>query len=132
MWVQLPERQFPAVSEVGRWAQERLWCGECDVWLRNLRACLPRALPGVLERRLIQFPEWGVEAARDLRQPDFLRLITAALSSLGLGVWESLLHDSTSPKLSGKKCCAGVWGWWGKYLSRLIFRSIMCQSLLRR
>ena len=57
MWVRLPERQFPAVLEVGRWARERLRCGEWDVWLRNLRACLPRALPGVLERRLIQFPE---------------------------------------------------------------------------
>ena len=38
-------------------------------------------------------------AARDLRQPDFLPLITAALSSLDSRVWESLLHDSTSPKL---------------------------------
>ena len=48
---------------------------------------------------LIQFLDLGVEAARDLRQPDFLPLITAALSSLDFGVWESLLHDSTSPKL---------------------------------
>ena len=39
-------------------------------------------------------------AARELRQLDFLPLITAALSSLDSGgVWESLLHDSTSPKL---------------------------------
>ena len=55
---------------------------------------------GLLERRLIQFfTDWGMEAARDLRQPDFLPLITAALSSLDSGVWESLLHDSMSPKL---------------------------------
>ena len=40
-----------------------------------------------------------MEAARDLRQPDFLPLIATALSSLVSGVWESLLHDSTSPKL---------------------------------
>ena len=30
-WVRLPERQFPAASEVGRWAWERLRCGEWDV-----------------------------------------------------------------------------------------------------
>ena len=63
------------------------------------RVCLPRAPPGLLERRLIQFLEWGVEAAKDLRQPDFLPIIATALSSLDSGVWESLLHDSTSPKL---------------------------------
>ena len=40
-----------------------------------------------------------MEAARDLRQPDFLPLIAAALPSLGSGVWESLLLHSTSPKL---------------------------------
>ena len=28
LWVRLPERQFPAVSEVGRWARDR-W-GEWD------------------------------------------------------------------------------------------------------
>ena len=50
------------------------------------------------QTRLIQFLDWGVEAARDLRQPDFLPLIATALSSLDSGVWESLLHDSTSPK----------------------------------
>ena len=94
--MRLPERQFPAVSEVGPWARERLRCSEWDAWLRNLRACLPRPPP---ERHLIQFLDWGVEAARDLRQPDFLPLITAAFSSLDSGVWESLLHDSTSLKL---------------------------------
>ena len=98
-WVRLPERQFPAMSEVGRWARERLRCSEWDAWLRNLRACLPRSPPGLLERCLIQFLDWGVEAARDLRQPDFLPLITAAPSALDSGVWESLLHDSASPKL---------------------------------
>ena len=97
--MRLPERQFPAVLEVGRWARERLRCGEWDAWLRNLHACLPRGPPGLVERRLTQFLDQGVEAARDLRQPDFLPLITAALSSLDSGVWESLLHDSTSPKL---------------------------------
>ena len=56
-WVQLPERQFPAASEVGRWDRERLRCGECDAWLRDLRACLPRAPLGLLERLLIQFPD---------------------------------------------------------------------------
>ena len=40
-----------------------------------------------------------MEAARDLRQPEFLPFVTAALSSLDSGLWESLLHDSTSPKL---------------------------------
>ena len=40
-----------------------------------------------------------MEAARDLRRPDFLTLLTAALSSLDSEVWASLLHDSTSPKL---------------------------------
>ena len=84
---------------MGRWARERLQCGEWDAWLRDLRACLPRAPPGLLERRLIQFLELGVEAARDLQQPDVLPLIATALSSLDSGVWESLLHDSTSPKL---------------------------------
>ena len=83
----------------GSVARERLRCGEWDAWLRDLRACLPRAPPGLLERRLIQFLDWGVEAARDLRQPDSLPLIATALSSLESGVWESLLHDSTSPKL---------------------------------
>ena len=97
--MRLPERQFPPVLEVGRWAPERVRCGEWDVWLRNVRACLLRAPPGLLERRLIQFLDWVMEAARDLRQPDFLPLIAAALSSLDSGVWESLLHDSTSPKL---------------------------------
>ena len=97
--MRLPERQFPAESEVGRRAQERLQCSEWDAWLRDLRACLPRAPPGLLERHLIQFLDWGLEAARDLRQPDFLPLIATALSSLDSGVWESLLHDSTSPKL---------------------------------
>ena len=68
LWVRLPERQFLAESEVGWWAQERLQCGEWDAWLRGLRACLPRVPPGLLERRLIQFLDWGVEAARDLRR----------------------------------------------------------------
>ena len=67
--------------------------------LRNVHACLPRAPPRLLERHLIQFLDWGVEAARDLRQPDFLPVITVALSSLDSGGWESLLHDCTSPKL---------------------------------
>ena len=40
-----------------------------------------------------------MEAARDLRQPDFLPLIATALSSMDSGVCESLLHDSPSPKL---------------------------------
>ena len=40
-----------------------------------------------------------MEAARDLRHPDFLPFIVAALSSPDFGVWESLLHDSMSPKL---------------------------------
>ena len=87
------------MSEVGRWTRERLRSGEWDVWLRDLRACLPRAPPGLLERRLLQFLDCRVEAARDLKQLDFLPLITATLSSVYSGVWESLLHDSTSPKL---------------------------------
>ena len=74
-------------------------CGEWDAWLRNLRACLPRAPPGLLERRLIHFVDSVVEVAGDLRQPDFLPFVTAALSSLDSRVWESQLHDSTSPKL---------------------------------
>ena len=72
--MRLPERQFPAMWEVGRWARERLPCGGWDEWLRNLRACIPTAPPGLLERRLIQFLDWVVEAARDLWQPDFLRV----------------------------------------------------------
>ena len=40
-----------------------------------------------------------MEAARDLRQPAFWPLITAALSSLDSRVWESLQHDSRSAKL---------------------------------
>ena len=48
LWVRLPQRQFPAGSEVGRWARERLRCGEWDAWLRNPRACLPRAPAGVV------------------------------------------------------------------------------------
>ena len=97
--MRLPERQFPAGW---RWIGGfGCACGAVigDEFLRNLRVCLPRAPPGLLERRLIQFVEWGVEAARDLRQPDFLPLISAALSSLDSGLWESLLHDSTLPKL---------------------------------
>ena len=86
LWVRLPDRQFPAESAVDRWAPERLQCGEWDAWLRDLRACLPRAPPCLLERRLSQFVDWGVEAARDLRQPDFLPLIATALSSLDSGV----------------------------------------------
>ena len=89
---------------VGRWVDvcsgaPAVRCGEWDAWLPNLCACLPRALPGLLERRLILFLDSGVEAARDLRQPDFLPFITAALSSLDSRVWEYLLHDSTLPKL---------------------------------
>ena len=103
-----PERRFPAESAVGWWAGERLRCAEWDVWLRDLRACLPRAPPGLSVRRLIQFLDWRVEAARDLRQPNFLPLVSTALSSLDSGVWESLLNDSTSPKLLieayGTKC----------------------------
>ena len=99
MWVRLPERRLSAESELGGWAPERLHCGEWDAWLRDLRACLPRAPPGLLERRLIRFLDGGMEAARDLWQPDFLPLIATAVSSLHSGVWESLLHDSTSPKL---------------------------------
>ena len=53
--MRLPERRFPAESEVGRWARERLRCGEWDAWLRNLCACPPRAPAGLLERRVIQF-----------------------------------------------------------------------------
>ena len=79
--------------------RERLRTGEWDAWLCSLRACLPRAPPGLLERRLLQFLEWGREAARDLRQPDFLRVLAVALSSFSPEVWESLLHDPTSPKL---------------------------------
>ena len=92
-------RQFPAASELGQWVRERLQTGEWDAWLCSLRACLPRAPPGLLERRLLQFLEWGSEAARDLRQPDFLRVLAVALSSFSPEVWEPLLHDSTSPKL---------------------------------
>ena len=60
-WVRLPERRFPAALAVsmGRWARERLRCGEWDAWLRELCTCLPRAPLGLLERRLIQFLEWG-------------------------------------------------------------------------
>ena len=97
--MRLPERRFPAASELGQWVRERLQTGEWDAWLCSLRACLPRAPPGLLERRLLQFLEWGREAARDLRQPDFLRVLAVALSSFSPDVWESLLHDSTSPKL---------------------------------
>ena len=61
--------------------------------------CLPGAQPGLLERRLLRFLEWGREAARDLREPDFLHIVALALSSLDPEVWESLLHDSMSPKL---------------------------------
>ena len=51
LWVRLPERQLPAKSAMGRRARERLRCGEWDAWLRDLRACLPMAPPGLLERR---------------------------------------------------------------------------------
>ena len=99
LWLRLPERRFPAASELGQWVRERLQTGEWDDLLCSLRACLPRAPPGLLERRLLQFLEWAREAARDLRQPDFLRVLAVALSSFSPEVWESLLHDSTSPKL---------------------------------
>ena len=85
LWVWLPKRQFLAGSEVGRWVRERLQCRAWDEWLGNLRVCLPRATPGLLERRLIQFLEWGMEAARDLRQLDFLPINATALSSLDSG-----------------------------------------------
>ena len=97
--MRLPERRFPAASELGQWVRERLRTGEWDDWLCSLRACLPRAPPGLLERPLLQFLEWGREAARDLRQQDFLRVLAVALSSFSPDVWGSLLHDSTSPKL---------------------------------
>ena len=58
LWVRLPERRFPAASELGQWVRERLRTGEWDGWLCSLRACLPRAPPGLLERRLLQFLEW--------------------------------------------------------------------------
>ena len=89
----------PVGAAAGRWAGERLQCGEWDAWLRDLSACLPGAPPGLFERRLLQFFDRGVEVARDLRQPDFLTLIATALSSLDSGVWESLLHNSTLLKL---------------------------------
>ena len=71
-------------------------------------ACLPSAPLGLLERRLIQFLDWGSEAARDLRQLDFQPLIATALSSSDSGVWESLLNDSTSPKLLMQRIRDGV------------------------
>ena len=40
-----------------------------------------------------------MEGARDVRQPDFVPLIAAALSFMDSGLWQSLLHDSMSPKL---------------------------------
>ena len=58
-WVRLPERQFPAASEVGRWARERLQCGEWDAWLHNLRACLPRAPPGFVGEALDPISRFG-------------------------------------------------------------------------
>ena len=97
--MRLPERQFPAESVVGQWAGERLRCGEWDAWLPELRTCLPRSRRVCWSGAESNFGTTGVEAARDLRQPDFLPLIATALSSLDSGVWESLLHDSTSPKL---------------------------------
>ena len=97
--MRLPEREFPAASELGQWVRERLRTGEWDDWLCSLRACLPRAPPGLLERRLLQFLEWGRVAARNLRQQDFLRVLAVAFSLFGPDVWESLLHDSSSPKL---------------------------------
>ena len=79
--------------------RECLRSGARDRWLDVLRVCLPGARLRLLERRLLHFVEWGREAARDLRQLDFLHLVALALSSLDPEVWESLLHDSTSPKL---------------------------------
>ena len=40
-----------------------------------------------------------MESGRNLRRPDFLPLIMAALSSPDLGVWDSVLDDPNSPKL---------------------------------
>ena len=63
-------------------------------------ACLPSQGPVAFVRTPPNpVSALGVELPRDLRQPDFLPLITAALCSMDSGVWESLLHDSTSPKL---------------------------------
>ena len=77
-----------------------------------------------------------MEAARDRQQPDFLPLIATALSSLDSGVWESLLHDSTSPKLLMQRVREEVLsrglGVVGMFLSQLIFGSVMCRSHLRR
>ena len=83
--VRLPERQFPAESEVGWWVWEHLRCGDWDEWSGNLRVCLPRAPQGLLEGRLIQFLEWGGEAARDLRQPDFFTLAYGGFVLPGFG-----------------------------------------------
>ena len=60
---------------------------------------LPRAQLGLLAHCLLQFLEWGREAAKDLQQLDFLLVIALALSLLDPEVWECLLPDSTTPKL---------------------------------
>ena len=98
LWMRCPSNDFQ---------NGRSWIGECGGaysqesgiagWMSSVCAC--RAPSGLLERRLLQFLEWGHEATRDLRQLEFLRLITLALSSLDPEVWESLMHDSTTPKL---------------------------------
>ena len=89
-WVQLPEPQLPAASEVETRREGvrglRSTCGAVS-GMRGcvicVHACLqPRRV--CLYRRLIQFLDWGVEAARDMQQPDFSPSIIAALSSPGL------------------------------------------------
>ena len=132
LWVRLPDRRFPAASGLGQWVRERLRTGEWDDWLCSLRACLPRAPPGLLERRLLQFLEWGREAARDLRQQDFLRVLALALSSFSPDVWESLLHDSTSPKLLMQRIREEVlergFGGWGAWISPVRSGIVVCRT----
>ena len=57
LWVRLPERQFPAASELGQWVRGRLQTGEWDDWLCSLRVCLPA-------RRLVF---WSVASCSFLR-----------------------------------------------------------------
>ena len=114
-WVRLPERQFPAASEVGRWARERPRCGEWDAWLRDLRACLPRALAGLVGKAPDPISGLGDGGGQGPAAAGFLALDccrTVLRGLLGLGVRASRFYvaEVADAAHTGRSIAEGVQG----------------------
>ena len=87
---------FADGSAKGQWVRSALRDGLWDAWVRSLGARVSVPVNHV-ENRILQFAQWGHEFAKDLGVPKFLE--REALSVLTPEVWESILHDSASPRI---------------------------------